>query len=109
MLHGRRAALVAFVSYGGMAGGLRAVEALRLVFTELHSVTIRDTVSLDSASAEALQQMMRQLLWWADASTEHGNACPIPPNPRSPPSTVRRRAAEADRAGHGSIGSLPFG
>jgi hypothetical protein len=36
---------VAFVSYGGISGGLRAVEALRLVFAELHATTIRDTVS----------------------------------------------------------------
>ncbi len=37
---------VAFVSYGGVSGGLRAVEQLRLVFAELHVVTIRDGVSL---------------------------------------------------------------
>jgi len=36
---------VAFVSYGGASGGLRAVEQLRLVFAELHAVTIRDSVS----------------------------------------------------------------
>ena len=36
---------VAFVSYGGLAGGLRAVEQLRLVFAELHATTVRDTVS----------------------------------------------------------------
>ncbi|MGH9095600.1 MAG: NADPH-dependent FMN reductase, partial [Acidimicrobiales bacterium] len=29
---------VAFVSYGGMAGGLRAVEQLRQVCAELHAV-----------------------------------------------------------------------
>lgn len=77
-----RAKPVAFVSYGGMSGGLRAVEALRLVFAELHAMTVRDTVSLhnpwasaadptidypDAASAEALHRMMRQLLWWANA------------------------------------------
>jgi NAD(P)H-dependent FMN reductase len=77
-----RAKPVGFVSYGGMSGGLRAVEALRLVFAELHAVTIRDTVSLhnpwgpaadpaveypDRAAAEALHAMARQLLWWADA------------------------------------------
>jgi NAD(P)H-dependent FMN reductase len=73
---------VAFVSYGGMAGGLRAVEALRLVFAELHTVTVRETVSLhnpwgpaadptvDYPGADAtgaLHTMMRQLLWWAEA------------------------------------------
>ena len=37
---------VAFVSYGGLSGGLRAVEHLRQVFAELHATTIRETVSL---------------------------------------------------------------
>ena len=37
---------VAFVSYGGVSGGLRAVEQLRLVFAELQSVTTRTTVSI---------------------------------------------------------------
>ena len=36
---------VGFVSYGGMSGGLRAVEHLRQVFVELHAVTVRDAVS----------------------------------------------------------------
>lgn len=36
---------VGFVSYGGISGGLRAIEQLRLVFAELHTVTVRDTVS----------------------------------------------------------------
>lgn len=40
---------VAFVSYGGAAGGLRAVEQLRQVFAELHAVTIRDSVSFHMA------------------------------------------------------------
>ncbi len=41
-----RAKPVAFVSYGGVSGGLRAVEHLRLVFAELHAVGIRDGVEL---------------------------------------------------------------
>jgi NAD(P)H-dependent FMN reductase len=84
---------VGFVSYGGMAGGLRAVEALRLVFAELHAVTVRDTVSLhnpwgpandpnvdypDSAAAEALHRMIRQLLWWADALRTAQRHAPYP-------------------------------
>jgi NAD(P)H-dependent FMN reductase len=36
---------VGFVSYGGRAAGLRAVEALKPVFTELHAVSVRETVS----------------------------------------------------------------
>jgi NAD(P)H-dependent FMN reductase len=84
---------VAFVSYGGMAGGLRAVEALRLVFAELHAVTVRDSVSLhnpwgplgdpsvdypDRAAAEALSKMMDQLLWWADALRTAREVAPYP-------------------------------
>jgi NAD(P)H-dependent FMN reductase len=84
---------VAFVSYGGMSGGLRAVEALRLVFAELHAVTVRDTVSLhnpwgrasdpnveypDSSSADALHQMTRQLLWWANATRAARQREPYP-------------------------------
>jgi NAD(P)H-dependent FMN reductase len=74
---------VGFVSYGGIAGGLRAVEQLRLVFAELHAVGIRDTVSfhniwghfdaggnfpreLDGCNAAA-KVMLDQLTWWADA------------------------------------------
>lgn len=75
-----RAKPVAFVSYGGMSGGLRAVEQLRLVFAEVHAVGIRDTVSfhnywelLDEAgrlgdrSDTAAAVMLDQLVWWADA------------------------------------------
>lgn len=73
---------VGFISYGGVSGGLRAVEQLRQVFAELHAVTIRDSVSFsnvwaqfDSAgnpfkAAEAkagLQVMLRRLKWWARA------------------------------------------
>ena len=73
---------VAFVSYGGMSGGLRAVEQLRQVFAELHSVTVRDTVSfhnfrqLFDPSGElvepdgpnaAAKKMLDQLAWWASA------------------------------------------
>ncbi|MEV5975810.1 NAD(P)H-dependent oxidoreductase [Streptomyces sp. NPDC052114] len=70
---------VAFVSYGGLSGGLRAVEHLRPVFAELHTVTIRDTVSFhnagtlfddegrhrDPAQADAAAKtMLDQLAWW---------------------------------------------
>lgn len=46
---GWRAKPVGFVSYGGLSGGLRAVEPLRVVFAELNAVTIRNTVSFHSA------------------------------------------------------------
>ncbi|MBT0773427.1 NAD(P)H-dependent oxidoreductase [Kineosporia sp. J2-2] len=74
-----RAKPVGFVCYGGISQGLRAVEQLRLVFAELHTVTVRDTVSFhstagafgadgrpaDPASAVAAKTMLEQLLWWA--------------------------------------------
>ncbi|MFE9429137.1 NADPH-dependent FMN reductase [Kitasatospora sp. NPDC006697] len=71
---------VGFVSYGGLGGGLRAVEQLRLVFAETHTVTMRDSVSLhgpwsglaadgaplDAAVCEgAAKGMLGQLDWWA--------------------------------------------
>ncbi|MEO3930624.1 NAD(P)H-dependent oxidoreductase [Micromonosporaceae bacterium B7E4] len=73
---------VGFVSYGGLAGGLRAVEQLRQVFAELHAVTVRETVSFHMAPAQfdedgqphqpeavntAVKTLMEQLLWWAQA------------------------------------------
>lgn len=69
---------VGFVSYGGMGGGLRAVEALRLVFAELHAATIRDVVSfhfrdwpfqfdpVDPGAVKALAAQLDQLGWWAE-------------------------------------------
>jgi NAD(P)H-dependent FMN reductase len=73
---------VAFVSYGGVSGGLRSVEQLRAVFAELHAVTIREAVSfahvwdrfdadgalLDPARADAAaDRLLAQLGWWARA------------------------------------------
>ena len=71
---------LAFVSYGGVSGGLRAIEQLRLVFAELHTVGIRDTVSFanpwnsfddnggltDPANAQrAMKTLLGRLHWWA--------------------------------------------
>ena len=71
---------VAFVSYGGTSGGLRAVEHLRAVFAELHAVGIRDTVSFPSAweqfgddarlanprrAERAMATLLKRLDWWA--------------------------------------------
>jgi NAD(P)H-dependent FMN reductase len=73
---------VGFVSYGGMGGGLRAVEQLRQVFPELHAVTVRDALSFHSAwdrfdaegrphdaegCAAAAKGMLGQLEWWGTA------------------------------------------
>lgn len=73
---------VALVTYGGLAGGLRAAEHLRQVFAELHAVTVRDTVSFHNAGAAfddeghlkdpsgpdaAAKVMLDQLTWWGRA------------------------------------------
>ncbi|WP_328871199.1 NAD(P)H-dependent oxidoreductase [Streptomyces sp. NBC_00287] len=80
-----RAKPVALVSYGGLAGGLRATEHLRQVFAELHAVTVRDTVSFHNAGASfddsgrlkdptgpdaAAKAMLDQLVWWGTALRE---------------------------------------
>ncbi|HEX6421755.1 MAG TPA: NAD(P)H-dependent oxidoreductase [Acidimicrobiales bacterium] len=82
---------VGFVSYGGMAGGLRAVEQLRQVFAELHAATVRDVVSLhnpwslfdddarthEPTGAEAAAKtMLDRLAWWARALRAARDAAP---------------------------------
>ncbi|MGP3967120.1 NADPH-dependent FMN reductase [Streptomyces sp. 6N223] len=73
---------VGFVSYGGLSGGVRAVEHLRAVFAELHAVTVRATVAFPDcwrqfdadgqpvnaeASALAAKSLLDQLIWWGSA------------------------------------------
>src|SRR5690606_17353269 len=80
-----RAKPVGFVAYGGMGGGLRAVEHLRGVFAELHAMTVRDTVSFHnfwdrfdddgnphdpSSTGKAAKGMLDQLHWWGRALRE---------------------------------------
>jgi NAD(P)H-dependent FMN reductase len=80
-----RAKPVGFVSYGGVSGGLRAVEHLRQVFAELHAVTVQHAVSFhgvwahfDPAGqpkdpnryARAAKSMLDQLVWWGRALRE---------------------------------------
>lgn len=76
---------VAFVSYGGLSGGLRAVEQLRQVLAELHATTVRGGVSFINAweqfddngrlhqpnrACSALARTLVQLNWWAVALRE---------------------------------------
>lgn len=72
---------VAFVSYGGISGGLRAVQQLRHVFIELAAVPIRDTLSFaeywnqfaadrswpapSEARDKAVTSLLDQLTWTA--------------------------------------------
>ncbi len=80
---------VAFISYGAMSGGIRAVEQLRQVFAELHAVTIRDGVAFPYAwdkfdhsgnlqaperAERSLHTMLAQLQWWAKALRNARNA-----------------------------------
>jgi NAD(P)H-dependent FMN reductase len=82
---------VGFVSYGGHGGGIRAVEQLRLVFAELHAVTVRDTVTFDRfwerfgvngnlADADgahaAAKVLLDQLGWWAGALRDARRSTP---------------------------------
>ncbi|MER6434309.1 NAD(P)H-dependent oxidoreductase [Streptomyces sp900105245] len=82
---------IGFVSYGGLSGGLRAVEQLRLVFAELHAVTIRNTVSFHGVSGQfddegrpvnsarynqTAKVMLDQLLWWTHALRDARRAHP---------------------------------
>lgn len=82
---------VAFVSYGGAAGGRHAVLHLENVLTELHAVTIRDGLSFphyytawqdghptDTASAGYADQLLIQLDWWSTALRTARTTTPYP-------------------------------
>lgn len=75
---------VAFVSYGGIASGARAVEQLRLVAVELRMVPARDEVNVrlvgyaadergspaDPLYARRAKATIDDLLWWARVTRE---------------------------------------
>ncbi|MFE9812971.1 NADPH-dependent FMN reductase [Streptomyces sp. NPDC005548] len=82
---------VAFVSYGGAAGGRHAALHLENVLTELHAVTIRDGLAfpnyfttwqegrpLDPASPAYAKALLDQLAWWAAALRSARTATPYP-------------------------------
>ena len=72
---------VAFVSYGGAGGGLRAVEQLRQVVVELEMVPLRHQVAIpraykafdekgelhDEGHARDAERLLGELAWWANA------------------------------------------
>jgi len=78
-----RAKPVAYVSYGGLSGGMRAVEQLRQVMVELHAVSVRDAVVIqfagrsfrtgtapddpDGMIADGVRTLLGRLDWWARA------------------------------------------
>ncbi len=77
--HEWRTKPIGFVSYGGLSGGLRAVEQLRQVVVEVHLVPVREPLSphrvkhafaqdgttSDGAAVDAAERMLNQLDWWA--------------------------------------------
>ncbi|MEW2068148.1 NAD(P)H-dependent oxidoreductase [Streptomyces sp. NPDC007346] len=82
---------VAFVSYGGAAGGRHAVLHLENVLTELHAVTIRDGLAFPNyftawqdgrpLAPEApghARTLLDQLAWWATALRSARHAAPFP-------------------------------
>lgn len=87
-----RAKPIGFVGYGGLSGGLRAIEQLRQVVAEIHMVSIRESVSFhqakrafgvdgettDGAAIDAAERLLRQLDWWARHLREARAADPYP-------------------------------
>lgn len=77
--HEWRTKPIGFVSYGGVSGGLRAVEQLRQVVVEVHMVPVRESVSFhrvkhafaqdgttaDGAAIDSAERMLDQIGWWA--------------------------------------------
>ncbi len=74
--------VVGFVSYGGVSGGLRAVEHLRQVFAEQHVHGVRETISFHgpwngfsddgrpadpAGCATAATALVDDLVWWGRA------------------------------------------
>ncbi len=90
--HEWRAKPIGFVSYGGLSGGLRAVEQLRQVVAEIHMVSIRETVSFhqakrqfdaegqtqDGAAIDSAERLLRQLAWWATTLRAARSVAPYP-------------------------------
>jgi NAD(P)H-dependent FMN reductase len=83
---------VGFVSYGGTAGGLRAVEQLRPVFAELEAVAVRTTVSIHHVEDQfagngdlrepehanaAADRLIDQVAWWAQVLRGAGATAPL--------------------------------
>jgi NAD(P)H-dependent FMN reductase len=82
---------VAFVSYGGVAGGRHAVLHLENVLTELHAVTVRDGLAFpnyfvnwadgrprDPEAASLAKVMLGRLAWWGEALRGARAAEPYP-------------------------------
>ncbi|WP_214405653.1 NADPH-dependent FMN reductase [Pseudonocardia lacus] len=82
---------VAFVSYGGAAGGRHAVLHLENVLTELHAVTVQSGLAFpqyylnwadgqptDPEAAGTAKALLDQLAWWAGALRRARAESPYP-------------------------------
>ncbi|MEV5381540.1 NAD(P)H-dependent oxidoreductase [Streptomyces sp. NPDC052721] len=82
---------VAFVSYGGAAGGRHAVLHLENVLTELHAVTVRDGLAfpdyftawqdgapVDPGTPGYAKTLLDQLAWWASTLRAGRETAPYP-------------------------------
>ncbi|RAY13791.1 NADPH-dependent oxidoreductase [Actinomadura craniellae] len=82
---------VAFASYGGAGGGRHAVLHLENVLTELHAVTIRESLAfpnyfatwqdgqpLDAEAPGYAKALLDQLAWWSAALRPARDATPYP-------------------------------
>jgi NAD(P)H-dependent FMN reductase len=65
---------VGLVAYGHCSRGYHAMAALRMVFAELHTVTMRDEVTFDLMEKEpgpehepAASLLLDELVWWSEA------------------------------------------
>jgi len=82
---------VGFVSYGGKSGALRSVDQLGSVFSDLHAVPLRDTVSFHNVEEQfdpegrtrapekydsPVKTLLDRLLWWSTALSEARAARP---------------------------------
>lgn len=82
-----------FISYGGVTGGLQAIDALRNVFTEFHGVPLRDSITfanfwdafdhdgrpVDGATTDTLATgFLEQLSWWAHSLRDARSIRPYP-------------------------------
>lgn len=91
---------VAFVSYGGVAAGLRSVQVLKQVVTTLRMVPIPEGVAIPfvfqhlgpegftppSPVTGAVAPMLDELLRWTDALKDlRHSPLPAPPSPPGPP------------------------
>ncbi len=64
---------VGYISYGGVAGGSRAVEHLRQIFTELRVASTRDQIYFPHVYSGLnpqgkLEDLLADLLWWTEAT-----------------------------------------